>query len=61
MPVVRRIASDASRDHDRFASIVVQVVESDAFRRREPPAAAPKPAVKSASLAAPAADQTGGN
>jgi hypothetical protein len=61
MPVVRRIASEASRDHDRFASIVVQVVESDAFRRREPPAAAPKPAVKSASLAAPAADQTGGN
>jgi hypothetical protein len=61
MPVVRRIASDASRDHDRFASIVVQVVESDAFRRREPPAAAPKPAVKSASLAAPAPDQTGGN
>jgi hypothetical protein len=61
MPVVRRIASEASRDHDRFASIVVQVVESDAFRRREPPVAAPKPAVKSASLAAPAADQTGGN
>jgi hypothetical protein len=63
MPVVRRIARDVARDHDRFSSIVLQVVESDAFRRREPPAQESQPAVKSASLAAPAraADQPGGN
>jgi hypothetical protein len=54
MPVVRRIAQDAARDHDRFSSIVLQVVESDAFRRRAPAAPAPQPPVKSASLAAPA-------
>jgi hypothetical protein len=61
MPVVRRIARDASRDHDRFSSIVLSVVESDAFRKRETPAPGSQPAVKSASLAAPPADKTGGN
>jgi hypothetical protein len=61
MPVVRRIARDVSRDHARFSSIVLEVVESDAFRRREPPAQAPQPAVKSAALAAPSDDKTGGN
>jgi Protein of unknown function (DUF1592)/Protein of unknown function (DUF1588)/Protein of unknown function (DUF1585)/Protein of unknown function (DUF1587)/Protein of unknown function (DUF1595) len=61
MPVVRRIARDVARDNDRFSSIILQVVESDAFRRREPPAPAPQPAVKSASLAAPTADQLGGH
>ena len=61
MPVVRRIARDVAGDHDRFSSIVLQVVESDAFRRREPPAQESQPAVKSASLAAPTADQPGGN
>jgi hypothetical protein len=69
MPVVRRIAHDVGRDHDRFSSIVLQVVESDAFRRREPPAQEPQPGVKSASLAVPAvqsavaltADKVGGH
>jgi hypothetical protein len=60
MPVVRRIAREAPRDQDRFSAIVLQVVESDAFRRREPPSQA-RPAVKSASLAAPTADPSGGN
>ena len=61
MPVVRRIARDASRDHDRFASIVLSVVESDAFRKRQAPAPASQPAVKSASVATPTAVQPGGN
>jgi hypothetical protein len=63
MPVVRRIAGDAARDHNRFSSIIVQIVESDAFRKRDAhaPAQGPQPAVKSASLAAPTAEQTGGN
>jgi len=60
MPVVRRIASQAARDDYRFSSIVLQVVSSDAFRRRQPPAQAAKPAVKTASLAVPAL-KTGGN
>ncbi|HUN77279.1 MAG TPA: DUF1592 domain-containing protein [Steroidobacteraceae bacterium] len=60
MPVVRRIVRQAARDDYRFSSIVVQVVSSDAFRRREPPAQAARPAVKTASLAVPAL-QTGGN
>lgn len=61
MPVVRRIARDAGRDHERFSSIVLQVVQSDAFRRREPRSQAAQPALKSASLAAPAAEPNGGN
>jgi len=61
MPVVRRIAREATRDHNRFSSIILQVVESDAFRKREPPAQPAQPAVKSASLAAPTADPSGGN
>ncbi|HTY51243.1 MAG TPA: DUF1592 domain-containing protein [Steroidobacteraceae bacterium] len=61
MPVVRRIVREADRDHDRFSSIVLQVVETAAFRRRDPLPQAPQPAVKTASLAAPAAFQTGGN
>jgi hypothetical protein len=68
MPVIRRIARDAPREHNRFSYIVTQVVESDAFRRRGPPTQAPQPMIKSASLArvthgpaaAPAAP-TGGN
>src|SRR6185437_9345342 len=60
MPVVRRIARQAARDDYRFSSIVLQVVSSDAFRRRQPPAQAAKPAVKTASLAVPAL-KTGGN
>ncbi len=39
MPMVRQIVRNAAKDQYRFASIVSQVVASDAFRRRE--AAAP--------------------
>jgi hypothetical protein len=60
MPVVRRIARDVSSDHDRFSSIVLQVVESDAFRRREPAGQGAQPDVKSASLASPTTNQIGG-
>jgi mono/diheme cytochrome c family protein len=44
MPVVRQIVRNAARENYRFASIVSQVVASDAFRRRDaaPP---PKPVV----------------
>ena len=43
MPVIRQIVRNAARDEYRFASLVTQVVASDAFRRRDaaPP---PKPA-----------------
>jgi hypothetical protein len=61
MPVVREMVRREARDHDTFSSMVLQVVFSDAFRRREPPAAAPQPVVNSASLAAPAAKETGGS
>jgi hypothetical protein len=47
MPVVRQIVRNAARDNYRFASLVSQVVASDAFRRRDaaPP---PKPIVAAA-------------
>jgi hypothetical protein len=61
MPVVRRIAREVRQDHDRFSAIVLKVVQSDGFRRREPPAETTQPGVKSASLAAPTAAPTGGN
>jgi len=61
MPVVRRIARDVASDHDRFSSIVLHVVESDAFRRREPPAQGTQPGVKSASLATPTTNPIGGH
>ena len=35
MPVVRRIVRNAAQDQYRFASIVSQVVATDAFRKRE--------------------------
>jgi Protein of unknown function (DUF1592)/Protein of unknown function (DUF1588)/Protein of unknown function (DUF1585)/Protein of unknown function (DUF1587)/Protein of unknown function (DUF1595) len=35
MPVVRQIVRNAAKDNYRFASIVSQVVASDAFRKRE--------------------------
>ena len=35
MPVVRRIVRNAAQDQYRFVSIVTQVVESDAFRKRD--------------------------
>jgi hypothetical protein len=37
IPVARQIVRNAARDDNRFASIVSQVVASDAFRRREAP------------------------
>jgi hypothetical protein len=42
MPSVRAIVRDAAKDNYRFESIVLGVVESDAFRKRAP--AAPLPA-----------------
>ena len=47
MPVVREIVRNAAREDYRFASLVSQVVGSDAFRRREaaPPAKPAAPAV----------------
>ncbi len=35
MPVVRQIVRNAAKDNDRFASIVSQVVATDAFRKRD--------------------------
>ena len=35
MPVLRQIVRNAAADNYRFASIVSQIVASDAFRRRE--------------------------
>ncbi len=40
MPVVRQIVRNAAQDNYRFASIVSQVVATDAFRRREAPVSA---------------------
>jgi hypothetical protein len=51
MPVVRRIARDVASDNNRFSSIVLHVVESDAFRKRQSPPEGSQPGVKSASLA----------
>jgi mono/diheme cytochrome c family protein len=47
MPTVRRIVHTVSKDDYRFSDIVLQVVMSDAFRKRE---ALPAIAVKTASL-----------
>jgi len=44
MPVVRRIVRDAAKDDYRFKSIVLGVVSSDAFRKREAEDVAPAPA-----------------
>ena len=61
MPVVRRIARDVANDNNRFSSIILHVVESDAFRKRQPPPAeGSQPGVKSASLAAPTTNSIGG-
>jgi mono/diheme cytochrome c family protein len=59
MPVVRQIVRNAARDDFRFASIVTQVVGSDAFRRRAPavPAAAPATTVTS-NVVSPTASAT---
>ncbi len=51
MPTVRRIVSAAARDDYRFADIVLQIVSSDEFRRRDSASPAPPaPALKTASL-----------
>jgi mono/diheme cytochrome c family protein len=66
MPVVRRIVRDAAKDDYRFKSIVLGVVSSDAFRKREveshdqtPRSAEPSAsaAVRSAGASAPAGVQ----
>jgi len=44
MPTVRRIVREASKDEYRFKSIVLGVVSSDAFRKREAEDQAPAPA-----------------
>jgi hypothetical protein len=48
MPTVRRIERDARAHNYTFESIVMGVVNSDAFRRRAP--AAPAPALKTAAV-----------
>jgi hypothetical protein len=53
MPVVRRIVRETKADNYRFKSIVLGVVSSDAFRKREAEGGEPapaKPPVSSASL-----------
>jgi hypothetical protein len=52
MPTVRRIVREAKADNYRFKSIVLGVVSSDAFRKREAESQEPapvKPPVSSAS------------
>jgi hypothetical protein len=51
MPAVRRIVRDAKARNYTFESIVMGVVNSDAFRRRAP--AAPAPAQQTASIDSP--------
>jgi len=36
MPIVRAIVRDAAREDYRFESLVLGIVSSDAFRKREP-------------------------
>lgn len=60
MPVVRQIVRNAAKDNYRFASLVTQVVASDAFRRREaPPLATPAPLKVSANTTDSARAGTG--
>jgi hypothetical protein len=58
MPTVRRIVRQAAADDYRFTSLVLGVVSSDAFRKRESEGGAPAP-VRSASARA-ASPRTGG-
>ena len=41
MPTVRAIVRDAEKDDYRFESIVLGIVSSDAFRKREADGSAP--------------------
>ena len=62
MPTVRRIVRDTAADDYRFKSIVLGVISSDAFRKREvdPPALAPASARATARPVKPVSTQTGG-
>jgi mono/diheme cytochrome c family protein len=50
MPTVRRIVRQAGADHNTFSSIVLQIVQSDEFRKRDAPVPQAAPPVKTASL-----------
>ena len=50
MPTVRRIVRDAAADHNTFSSIVLQIVQSDEFRKRDAAVTKAAPPVKTASL-----------
>jgi Protein of unknown function (DUF1592)/Protein of unknown function (DUF1588)/Protein of unknown function (DUF1585)/Protein of unknown function (DUF1595)/Protein of unknown function (DUF1587) len=50
MPTVRRIVRAAAHDDYRFADIVLQIVSSDEFRKRDGVSPVPAPALKTASL-----------
>lgn len=50
MPTVRHIVRAAAQDHYRFADIVLQIVASDEFRRRDSASPVPAPTLKTASL-----------
>lgn len=54
MPQVRAVAHAAAKDNYKFFSIVLGLVNTDAFRRQNP-AVAPKPAVKESGVKSPAA------
>jgi hypothetical protein len=59
MPTVRRIVRQAAADNYRFKSIVLGVVTSDAFRKRELDPPPPAPASARAT-ARPGSNQTAG-
>ena len=59
MPTVRRIVRSAGADHNTFSSIVLQIVQSDEFRKRDAVVPKTAPPVKTASLEKTSA-QTGG-
>jgi hypothetical protein len=52
MPAVRKIVREAARDNFKFSSLVWQVVNSDPFRKRTAPSAAPTSVVAAANVAA---------
>jgi hypothetical protein len=59
MPTVRRIVRNAGADHNTFSSIVLQIVQSEEFRKRDAVVPKTAPPVKTASLEKTSA-QTGG-
>jgi mono/diheme cytochrome c family protein len=50
MPTVRHIVRSAAQDQYRFSSIVLQIVSSDAFRKREASTPTSAPELKTASI-----------